>query len=459
MAFAIANDFESAVQIKVIGVGGGGGNVINRMVESGLQGAEFIAVNTDKQILAHSQATHKIQIGEKATRGQGAGGKPEIGAKAAEESRDTIADILKGTDMVFITAGMGGGTGTGAAPVIAEIAKEQNILTVGVVTKPFKFEGRMRMNQAINGIAKLAENVDSLIVIPNDRLRLITDQRLSMAQAFAMADEVLLQGVKSISELIKVPGFINLDFADVTSVMKDAGYAHMGVGRASGKEKAKTAAEAAVSSPLLETCISGAKGVIISINASEDVDLIDVEDAAEIVTAQAHPDANIIWGVSFDPNLEDEMVITVVATGFDSNNKPESPARSTTAFSAATFATSKDVLTSVAKAASVSSQSAQPQQQTPPVKESVSSYSTSSSYSNPPADDYNPQISDPLADMPEPPQRGGYSSQNQNRGESGSGSYTPPYRPIREQEEEFDDDSDDAFTVFLDKIHRKRDKK
>ncbi|MCR4616222.1 MAG: cell division protein FtsZ [Clostridiales bacterium] len=461
MAFAIDNDFESAVQIKVIGVGGGGGNVINRMVESGLQGAEFISVNTDKQILAHSRATHKIQIGEKATRGQGAGGKPEIGAKAAEESRDTIADVLKGTDMVFITAGMGGGTGTGAAPVIAEIAKEQNILTVGVVTKPFKFEGRMRMNQAINGISKLAENVDSLIVIPNDRLRLITDQRLSMTQAFAMADEVLLQGVKSISELIKIPGFINLDFADVTSVMKDAGYAHMGVGRAAGPEKAKTAAEAAVSSPLLETCISGAKGVIISINASEDVDLIDVEDAAEIVTAQAHPDANIIWGVSFDPALEDEMVITVVATGFDSGNKADSPAKASTPFSASTFAASKDVLTNVAKAAA---DPAQVRQQSP-VSANVFSYSQQmpvnnniSSYSQP-ATDYNPPVSDPLSNMPEPPQRNA-SNPVQNYGEvSPKGAFSQPFRqqPV-EQEEKYDDDGDDAFTVFLDKIHRKRDK-
>ncbi|MCR5484437.1 MAG: cell division protein FtsZ [Clostridiales bacterium] len=316
MAFEIDNDFETTTQIKVIGVGGGGGNAVNRMISAGVLGAEFIAVNTDKQILTHSQATHKIQIGEKVTRGQGAGGRPEVGAKAAEESKDIISDALKGTDMVFITAGMGGGTGTGAAPVIAQTAKDMGILTVGVVTKPFKFEGKMRMNQAQAGISRLAEHVDSLIVIPNDRLRYITDQKMSLAQAFAMADEVLLQGVRSISELIKVPGFINLDFADVTSVMKDAGYAHMGVGRASGKDKADVAANAAVSSPLLETSISGAKGVIISITSSEDIDLEDVEHAAEIITAQAHPDANITWGVAFDPELNDEMIITVVATGF-----------------------------------------------------------------------------------------------------------------------------------------------
>lgn len=321
MAFEIDNDYESTVQIKVIGIGGGGGNAINRMVESGVMGAEFIAVNTDKQILMHSKATHKIQIGEKATHGQGAGGKPEVGEKAAEESREMIADSLKGTDMVFLTAGMGGGTGTGAAPVIAQIAKEMGILTIGVVTKPFKFEGKKRLLQAQEGIARLAEQVDSLIVIPNDKLRLMSEQRKTFAEAFAMADEVLLQGVRSISELIKVPGFINLDFADVTSVMKNAGYAHMAVGKASGKEKADLAAHAAIQSPLLETSISGAKGVIISISASEDVDLEDVEQAADTITAQAHEDANITWGISFNPDLEDEMVITVIATGFEKEKK------------------------------------------------------------------------------------------------------------------------------------------
>ncbi len=321
MAFEIDNDFESAVQIKVIGVGGGGGNAVNRMITQGVLGAEFIAVNTDKQVLVHSKATHKIQIGEKSTHGQGAGGKPEVGAKAADESRDSIADALKGTDMVFITAGMGGGTGTGAAPVIASVAKEMGCLTIGVVTKPFKFEGRRRMVQAQEGISKLAEHVDSLIVIPNDRLRALDERKKTIAEAFAEADEVLLQGVKSISELIKIPGFINLDFADVTSVMKDAGYAHMGVGRAKGKDKAECSANAAVSSPLLETSIAGAKGVIISITASDDVDLEDVENAAEIITNKAHEDANITWGIAFDPDLDDEMVITVIATGFDSTAK------------------------------------------------------------------------------------------------------------------------------------------
>ncbi len=336
MAFAIDNDFESAVQIKVIGVGGGGGNAVNRMISQGVLGAEFIAVNTDKQVLVHSKATHKIQIGEKSTHGQGAGGKPEVGAKAAEESRDTIADALKGTDMVFITTGMGGGTGTGAAPVIAQVAKDMGCLTIGVVTKPFKFEGKRRMTLAQEGIANLAEHVDSLIVIPNDRLRALDDRKKTIAEAFAEADEVLLQGVKSISELIKIPGFINLDFADVTSVMKDAGYAHMGVGRAKGKDKAETAANAAVSSPLLETSIAGAKGVIISITASDDVDLEDVENAAEIITAKAHEDANITWGIAFDPDLDDEMVITVIATGFDSKAKePEKPVAAANPFLAA----------------------------------------------------------------------------------------------------------------------------
>jgi len=316
MAFEMDNEFESAVQIKVIGVGGGGGNAVNRMVDAHVLGAEFIAVNTDKQVLIHSQATHKIQIGEKATHGQGAGGRPEIGEKAAEESRDTIADALKGTDMVFITAGMGGGTGTGAAPVVAQIAKDMGILTIGVVTKPFKFEGKKRMLQAEQGIANLADQVDSLIVIPNDKLHTLSEQRLTFAQAFALADEVLLQGVRSISELIKVPGFVNLDFADVTSVMKNAGYAHMAVGRATGKDKAELAAEMAIQSPLLETSIAGAHGVIISISSSEDVDLEDVERAAELITAQAHVDAVITWGIAFNPDLDDEMIITVIATGF-----------------------------------------------------------------------------------------------------------------------------------------------
>ena len=321
MNFEISNDFEDVTQIKVIGVGGGGGNAINRMVSSGLQGVEFIAINTDKQVLTFSKATHKIQIGEKVTGGRGAGARPEMGLKAAEESRDAIVDALSGANMVFITAGMGDGTGTGAAPAIAEIAKSNGILTVGIVTKPFAFEGRRRMQQAEAGIAELAQHVDSLIVIPNERLKLVSDQKITFANAFDVADDVLRQGVKSISELIKIPGLINLDFADVTAVMKDAGHAHMGVGRATGKEKAEAAANAAVSSPLLETTIQGAKGVIISITSSPDVTLEDVDVAANIISDAADADANIIFGVAFDEKLDDEMVVTVIATGFgtDSN--------------------------------------------------------------------------------------------------------------------------------------------
>jgi cell division protein FtsZ len=323
MAFEIDNDFESTVQIKVIGVGGGGGNAVNTMIAQGMQGAEFIVVNTDKQVLVNSQATHRIQIGEKSTRGQGAGGRPEVGEKAAEESKEEIAAILKGTDMVFITAGMGGGTGTGAAPVVAQIAKEMGILTVGVVTKPFKFEGKKRSTLAEQGIARLSEHVDSLIVIPNDRLKLLSDRCKTLSEAFLVADEVLSQGVKSISELIKVPGFVNLDFADVCSVMRDAGYAHMGVGTAKGKDKSLQAAEMATSSPLLETSIAGAKGVIISITSSPDIGLEEIETACESITDKAHPDANITWGVAFDSKLEDEIVITVVATGFDSGSEAD----------------------------------------------------------------------------------------------------------------------------------------
>ncbi|MCI5592872.1 MAG: cell division protein FtsZ [Oscillospiraceae bacterium] len=323
MAIGIDNEYESEVQIKVIGVGGGGGNAVNTMIAAGMQGAEFIVVNTDKQVLVNSQATHKIQIGEKSTKGQGAGGRPEVGEKAAEESREDLTQILKGTDMVFITAGMGGGTGTGAAPVIAGIAKDMGILTVGVVTKPFKFEGKKRSILAEQGIAKLAENVDSLIVIPNDRLKLLSDRCKTLTEAFIVADEVLSQGVKSISDLIKIPGFVNLDFADVCSVMRDAGYAHMGVGTAKGKDKSLQAADLATSSPLLETSISGAKGVIISITSSPDIGLEEVENAAESITEKAHPDANITWGVSFDPDMEDEITIVVVATGFDKENSAE----------------------------------------------------------------------------------------------------------------------------------------
>ncbi|MBR5202319.1 MAG: cell division protein FtsZ [Clostridia bacterium] len=327
MAFEIDNQYQDITNIKVIGVGGGGGNAIDRMAKVGVGGVELIAVNTDKQAIIRSLAESKIQIGEKVTAGRGAGAKPEIGQKSAEESRDAIIEALAGTQMVFVTAGMGGGTGTGAAPIIAEIAKEKGILTVGIVTKPFAFEGSHRMKQAEAGIAELAQHVDSLIVIPNERLKYVSEQRITFANAFAIADDVLRQGVTSVTELISMPAFINLDFADVTSVMKDAGHAHMGIGRASGKDKAEQAANAAISSPLLETTITGAKGVIISITASPDITLEDVDTAAGIVRAQADEDANIIFGVAFDEKLDDEMVITVIATGFglDSNGVSKKP--------------------------------------------------------------------------------------------------------------------------------------
>ena len=327
MAFEIDNRYEDITNIKVIGVGGGGGNAINRMAKAGINGVELIAINTDKHVLGFSQATQKIQIGEKVTSGQGAGAKPEVGQKAAEESRDAIIEALSGTHMVFVTAGMGGGTGTGAAPIIAEIAKDRGILTVGIVTKPFAFEGNHRMKQAEAGIAELAQHVDSLIVIPNERLKYVSEQKITFANAFSIADDVLRQGVNSVTDLITMPAFINLDFADVTSVMKDAGHAHMGIGRASGKDKAEMAANAAISSPLLETTITGAKGVIISITASADITLEDVDTAAGIVRAQAADDANIIFGVAFDEKLDDEMIVTVIATGFglDANGVAKKP--------------------------------------------------------------------------------------------------------------------------------------
>jgi len=318
LSFELINETSQSVQIKVIGVGGGGGNAVKRMVESHVQGAEFIAVNTDRQSLEISSATHKIQIGERATKGMGAGGNPAMGEKAAEEDREKIANILRGADMVFITAVMGGGTGTGSAPVIAEIAKEMGILTVGVVTKPFAFERANRMNAALAGIEKLARQVDSLIVIPNERLRSLSPNgKLSIKEAFAKADEVLVDGVRNISELIKVPAYINLDFADVCTVMKGAGYAHLGVGRGQGEDKAKQAAQNALVSPLLETRIDGANGLIINIRASEDLDLGDVDEAVEMITASTDPNAHVIWGILFDPDMDDEMMVTVIATGFD----------------------------------------------------------------------------------------------------------------------------------------------
>ncbi len=317
MAFDLDIGTDTVVNIKVIGIGGGGNNVVNRMITSGMRGVEFIAINTDKQALKASSATQKIQIGEKLTRGQGAGSNPDVGKKSAEESRSQIAKALEGTNMVFITAGMGGGTGTGGAPVVADIAHEMGILTVGVVTKPFNFEGKRRMDQATHGINELKEKVDSLVVIPNERLKNVSEQKITFLNAFEIADDVLRQAVQSISDLIKVPGLINLDFADVTTVMQNAGFAHMGVGRAAGKGKAEEAARMAVQSPLLETSINGAKGVLVNVSGSIDLGLDDVEIAANLVQQAAHPEANIIFGASFDETLEDELRITVIATNFD----------------------------------------------------------------------------------------------------------------------------------------------
>ena len=316
MAFGLDTGVENVVRIKVIGVGGGGNNVVNRMVRSGTRGVDFVAVNTDKQALNVSSATYKIQIGEKLTHGQGAGSDPEVGRKSAEESRAQISKALEDTDMVFITAGMGGGTGTGGAPIVAEIAREQGILTVGVVTKPFGFEGRRRMQQAEKGIEELQGKVDSLVIIPNERLKHATDQKITFANAFEIADDVLRQAVQSISDLIRDTGFINLDFADVTAIMKNAGMAHMGVGRAAGKGKAEEAARMAMSSPLLETSIHGARGVHINVTGSMDIGLEEVEQAASLVQDAVHPDALTIFGATFDESMDDEIRVTVIATGF-----------------------------------------------------------------------------------------------------------------------------------------------
>ncbi|MBE6552819.1 MAG: cell division protein FtsZ [Ruminococcaceae bacterium] len=325
MTFEHDDSLECGVNIKVIGVGGGGNNAVNRMIVSNIRGVDFVSVNTDRQALRKSEAPSQLVIGEKITRGFGAGANPQIGERAAEESIDDIRTLLEGTDMVFITAGMGGGTGTGAAPVVARVARELDILTVGIVTKPFNFEGKRRMEQAEAGIAELAQYVDSLIVIPNERLKEVTATKISISNAFNIADDVLRRGVKSISDLINVTGLINLDFADVTSVMANAGYAHMGVGAATGKDKAEQAAREAISSPLLETSIKGAKGILMNISVSPDVALEDTELASTLIAQEAHEDANVIWGVTLDEELEDEMRITIIATGFE--KKPEDAAR------------------------------------------------------------------------------------------------------------------------------------
>ncbi|MBQ6183160.1 MAG: cell division protein FtsZ [Clostridia bacterium] len=318
--------YSGNVIIKVIGVGGGGNNAVDRMIEDDLSNVEYINVNTDVQSLSRTSAPIKVAIGEKVTRGQGAGSNPELGKRSADDSAEQIADAIRGANMLFVTAGMGGGTGTGAAPVVARIAKEMGVLTVAIVTKPFNFEGKHRMAQAEAGIELLSQYVDSLIVIPNERLKLLTDKKITFLNAFQEADDILRKGVRSISELILNEGYINLDFADISTVMTNAGLAHMGVGAAKGKDKAEQAAKMAMSSPLLETNISGAKGIIVNITSSPDISLDEVDQAATIITDEAHPDATVIFGSVIDPTLEDEMRITLIAAGFEKNNakKPAS---------------------------------------------------------------------------------------------------------------------------------------
>ena len=308
---------DGTATIKVIGVGGAGTNAVNRMVDSGIRGVEFVAVNTDRQALLLSKAASKIQIGEKITRGLGAGANPDIGAQAAEESKAEITEALRGADMVFVTAGMGGGTGTGAAPIVAACAKEMGILTIGVVTKPFTFEGKKRLAQAERGVASLKGKVDTLVVIPNDKLLQVIDRKTSMIEAFRMADDVLRQGVQGISDLISVPGVINLDFADVRTIMLNQGMAHMGIGCASGENRAEDAAKQAIQSPLLETSIEGARGIIINITGGSDMGLHEANTAAELVQRSADPEANIIFGTVIDDSMGDEIQITVIATGFE----------------------------------------------------------------------------------------------------------------------------------------------
>ncbi len=310
-------DVSSVAQIKVVGVGGAGNNAVNRMITAGLKGIEFFSINTDKQALYLSQAPNKIQIGEKLTKGLGAGANPEIGKRAAEESYEEVKKMLEGADMVFVTAGMGGGTGTGAAPVVAQIAKELGILTVGVVTKPFGFEGKVRKMQAEKGLEELKDKVDTLVTIPNDRLLQIVDKKTSIMEAFKIADDVLRQGVQGISDLIAVPGLVNLDFADVKTIMLSKGFAHMGIGKASGEHRSADAVKQAIHSPLLETCITGAKSVLLNITGGMDLGIFEVNEAADLVFQSADPDANIIFGAVIDESMKDEIRITVIATGFD----------------------------------------------------------------------------------------------------------------------------------------------
>ncbi|MGF7185059.1 cell division protein FtsZ [Desulfitispora alkaliphila] len=321
-------DAEQFAEIKVVGVGGGGNNAVNRMIISGLKGVEFITVNTDAQALQISNAEQKLQIGSKLTKGLGAGANPDIGKKAAEESREELIEALQGADMVFVTAGMGGGTGTGAAPVIAEVAKEVGALTVGVVTRPFTFEGKKRAKQADIGIEDLKKKVDTLITIPNDKLLQVVDKNTSINEAFRIADDVLRQGVQGISDLIAIPGLINLDFADVKTIMVDTGSALMGIGHATGEKRAAEAAKASISSPLLETAIDGARGVLLNITGGSNLGLFEVNEAAEIISAAADPEANIIFGAVIDEDLEDEIRVTVIATGFDEKKETVQPEQS-----------------------------------------------------------------------------------------------------------------------------------
>nr|MBP3598165.1 cell division protein FtsZ [Eubacterium sp.] len=317
------NEAESAAKILVIGVGGAGNNAVNRMIDEGIKGVEFVCINTDKQHLRRCKAPMNMQIGEKLTKGLGAGAKPDVGEKAAEESREELTEVIKGCDMVFVTCGMGGGTGTGAAPVVAQIAKEMGILTVGVVTKPFKFEGKQRMTNALGGIDKLKEHVDTLIVVPNDKLLEISDKRTSMSEAFDMADQVLQQGVQGITDLINVPALINLDFADVVTVMQDKGIAHIGVGMGKGESKCLDAVHEAITSPLLETSIDGASHVII--NVSGDIGLLEINEATTYVQEMAGEDANIIFGAMLDEESSDTVTITVIATGLEEKGNMASP--------------------------------------------------------------------------------------------------------------------------------------
>lgn len=313
--------YTEMAKIKVIGVGGGGNNAVNRMIEAGIKGVDFVAINTDRQTLVNSKADTKIQIGEKLTRGLGAGANPTIGKSSAEESKAEIAEAIKGADMVFIAVGMGGGTGTGAAPIVAEVSKNMGILTVAVVTKPFPFEGKRRMSQAEVGIEELKKNVDTLITVPNERLIQVVEKNTTMLDAFKMADDVLRQGVQGISDLITLSGVINLDFADIKAVMTDAGVAHMGIGRAKGEHRAQEAAKLAINSPLLETTIEGAGGVIINVTGGKDLGLVEASEAAELVQKSVDQDANIIYGTVIDESIENEIFITVIATGFNKKNK------------------------------------------------------------------------------------------------------------------------------------------